>query len=55
MLERTNWNKFHECIFESFEFARVKQGQFQNFQKSRGLSSCIQLGGISTFYPPGYF
>ena len=27
------WDKFPKCIFEIFH---VKQGQFQNFQKSRG-------------------
>ena len=30
------WYKLPECIFLNFEIARVKQGQFQNFQKSRG-------------------
>ena len=30
------WDNFRECIFENFEIARVKQGQFQNVQKSRG-------------------
>ena len=30
------WDKLPECIFENFEIARVKRGQFQNFQKSRG-------------------
>ena len=29
-------DKLSKCIFENFENARVKQGQFQNFQKSRG-------------------
>ena len=24
------WDKFPEYIFENFEIARVKQGQFQN-------------------------
>ena len=37
MLGREIWNKLPECIFEKFEIARVKRGQFQNFQKSRGL------------------
>ena len=27
------WDKLPEGIFEHFEIARVKQGQFQNFQK----------------------
>ena len=27
------WDKLPESIFESFEIARVKRGQFQNFQK----------------------
>ena len=36
MFGRANWDKLPECIFENFEIARVKQGQFQNFQKSRG-------------------
>ena len=33
------WDKLLECIFEifeNFEIARVKPGQFQYFQKSRG-------------------
>ena len=29
-------DKLPECIFENFEIARVKRGQFQNFQRSRG-------------------
>ena len=28
MFQRTIWDKLPECIFESFEFARVKWGQF---------------------------
>ena len=36
MFERAICGKFSECIFENFEIARVKRGQFQNFQKSRG-------------------
>ena len=31
---RAFWDKFPESIFDNFEIARVKQGQFQNFQKS---------------------
>ena len=31
MLGRPIWDKFPECIFENFEIARVKQGQFQIF------------------------
>ena len=30
------WVKLPECIFENFEIARVKGGQFQNFQNLRG-------------------
>ena len=30
------WDKLPWCIFENFEIAWVKQGQFQNFQKSWG-------------------
>ena len=30
------WDKLPECICKNFEIARVKLGQFQNFQKSRG-------------------
>ena len=30
------WGKLTECIFENFEITRVKQKQFQNFQKWRG-------------------
>ena len=29
-------DKLSKWIFENFETARVKQGQFRNFQKSRG-------------------
>ena len=36
MLGRAICDKLPECIFESFEIALVKQGQFLNFQKSRG-------------------
>ena len=36
MLKRAIWDKFPVCIFENFEIARVKQGQFQIFQKLRG-------------------
>ena len=37
MFERAIWDKLPECIFENFKIARVKRGQFQNFQKSWGL------------------
>ena len=36
MLGREICDKLPECIFENFEIARVKRGQFQNFQKLRG-------------------
>ena len=36
LLMPTIWDKLPECIFEIFEIARVKQGQFQHFKKSRG-------------------
>ena len=36
MFGRAIWDKLPECIFENFEIAWVKRGQFQNFQKSRG-------------------
>ena len=29
------WDKLPKCIFENSEIARVKRGQFQNFQKSK--------------------
>ena len=35
MFRRTIWDKLPECILENFEIARVKRGQFYNFQKSR--------------------
>ena len=35
MFGRLICHKLPECIFENFETARVKQGQFRNFQKSR--------------------
>ena len=36
MFGRAIWDKLPKCMFENFEIARVKQGQFQNFQKSWG-------------------
>ena len=36
MFGRGIWDKLTYCIFENFQIARVKRGQFQNFQKSRG-------------------
>ena len=36
MFERAIWDKLLECIFQNFEIAQVKRGQFQNFQKPRG-------------------
>ena len=36
MLGRAIWDKLRECIFGNIEIARVKRGQFQNFQKSHG-------------------
>ena len=36
MFGRAVCDKLPECIFESFEIARVKQGQLLNFQKSWG-------------------
>ena len=35
---RVSWDKFLECSFLNFEIVRVKRGQFQIFQKSRGWS-----------------
>ena len=32
---RVIWDKLSECVFEKLEVARVKQGKFQSFQKSR--------------------
>ena len=34
MFRRDIWAKLPKSIFENFETARVKRGQFQNFQKS---------------------
>ena len=34
MLGREIWYLLPKCIFESFEIARVKLGQFQNLKKS---------------------
>ena len=31
MFGRAIWDKLPECIFEYFEIATVKRGQFQNF------------------------
>ena len=39
MFGRAVWDKFLKCIFEHFEIAPVKLGQFQNFQKSQGWLS----------------
>ena len=36
MFGRAIWDKLRKCIFEYFESAQVKQGLFENFQKSRG-------------------
>ena len=36
MFGRAVWDKFPKCIFENFEIARVKRGQFQKFRKSQG-------------------
>ena len=36
MFRRAIWDKFSERTFENFEISRVKQGQLQNFQNSRG-------------------
>ena len=36
MFGRAIWDKLLERIFENFEIARIKRGQYQNFQKSRG-------------------
>ena len=30
MFGRAIWDKMPECIFENFEIARVKRGQFRN-------------------------
>ena len=36
MFGRAIWDKLPDYIFEKFEIVRVKRGEFQNFQKSRG-------------------
>ena len=36
VFEKATWDKLLWCIFENFEIARVKCGQFQNFQKLYG-------------------
>ena len=35
MFGRAIWDKLPKWIFEIFEIAQVKRGQFQNFNKSR--------------------
>ena len=30
------WDKLPKCIFEHFQTARLKRGDFQKFRKSRG-------------------
>ena len=35
MFGRTIWDKLSECIFENFEIAQEKRGQYQTFQKPR--------------------
>ena len=37
MSGRAICDKLPDCILENFEIAWVKQAQFQNFQKQRGL------------------
>ena len=37
MFRNAIWDKLPKCIFDNFEIARVKQGQFQNIQKSQEL------------------
>ena len=36
MFGKVIWDKLPKCIFENFKIARVKRGEFQDFQKSRG-------------------
>ena len=36
MFGRAISDKLPECIFKNFEIARVKRGQFENFQKLQG-------------------
>ena len=36
MFEWVIWDKLPQCISENVEIARVKQGKFKYFQKSRG-------------------
>ena len=36
MFGRSIWDKLPEFTFESLKIAGIKQGQFQNFQKSLG-------------------
>ena len=36
MFGRAIWDKLPKYIFENFKIARVKRGQFQIIQKSRG-------------------
>ena len=38
MFEKAIWDKLPECIFLNFDIARIKQGQFENFRKLRGLT-----------------
>ena len=35
MFGRVVWDKLPKCIFKNCEIARVKRGQFLNFQKSQ--------------------
>ena len=37
MFGRAIQGKLPECIFKNFEIAKVKRGQFQNFQNSQVL------------------
>ena len=39
MFGRAIWDKLPKCIFENFEIAWVKPGQFQNFQNHEGDTS----------------
>ena len=45
MFGKVIWDKLPKCIFENVEIIRVRQGQFNNFQKLQGrfISKIIRI------------
>ena len=49
------WDKLPECIFENFEIAGVKQGQFQKFWKITRVTCLNQTCGYWLITPNQHF